>query len=150
LANLFRAYRPRAGTTVVTTQDLAGVVLPDNSIDYIFTDPPFGENIYYSDLNLLIEAWHGVHTAPAAEAIVDRVKGKAVPDYQRLMRDCFRNYYRVLKPGRWLTLAFHNSRNDVWNAIQVALREVGFVVAEVRTLDKQQGSFQQVVSDNTV
>ena len=32
--------------------------LPDDSVDYIFTDPPFGENIYYADLNFLVESWH--------------------------------------------------------------------------------------------
>ncbi len=66
------------------------------------------------------------------------------------MSDCFANYYRVLKPGHWMTVEFHNSRNSVWNAIQEALQHAGFVVADVRTLDKKQGSFQQVVSGNTV
>jgi hypothetical protein len=119
-------------------------------VDYIFTDPPFGENIYYSDLNILVESWHKVRTAPAKEVIVDRVKEKTLLDYQRMMSDCFANYFRALKPGRWMTVEFHNSRNSVWNAIQEALQHAGFVVADVRTLDKKQGSFQQVVSGNTV
>jgi hypothetical protein len=119
-------------------------------VDYIFTDPPFGENIYYSDLNFFVEAWLRVFTNSAPEAIVDRVKGKELVDYQRMMQDCFQNFYRVLKPGRWMTVEFHNSKNSVWNAIQEALQRVGFVIADVRTLDKQQGSFQQVVSGNTV
>src|SRR4029077_5019451 len=71
-------------------------------------------------------------------------------DYERMMTRCFSKYYEVLKPGRWMTVEFHNSRNSVWNAIQVALEHAGFVVADVRTLDKQQGSFQQIVSGNTV
>jgi len=140
----------RGGQTIITTQDLAFVEIPENSIDYVFTDPPFGENIYYSDLNILVESWHRVRTAPEREAIVDRVKEKTLLDYQRMMQDCFTNYYRVLKPGRWITVEFHNSRNSVWNAIQEALQHAGFVVADVRTLDKKQGSFQQVVSGNTV
>ncbi len=134
----------------ITTQDTAKWDMPDNSIDYIFTDPPFGENIYYSDLNILLESWHRVVTASATEAIVDRVKGKTLLDYQQLMTDCFVNYYRMLKPGRWMTVEFHNSRNSVWNSIQEALQHAGFVVADVRTLDKKQGSFQQIVSGNTV
>jgi hypothetical protein len=150
LIKVFQGYRPIQGKTIVTTQDLSGVVLQDNSIDYIFTDPPFGENIYYSDLNILVESWHRVRTAPAKEAIVDRVKGKTLLDYQRMMTECFVAYYRALKPGRWMTVEFHNSRNSVWNAIQEALQHAGFVVADVRSLDKQQGSFQQVVSGNTV
>lgn len=150
LEKLFGEFRPTSGTTAITTQDLSSTRLADNSVDYIFTDPPFGENIYYSDLNILVEAWHGVRTAPAKEVIVDRVKEKTLLDYQRMMSDCFVNYCRVLKPGRWMTVEFHNSRNSVWNAIQEALQHAGFVVADVRTLDKKQGSFQQVVSGNTV
>lgn len=150
LIKLFGRFSPKAGASIVTTQDLAKVSLPDNCVDYIFTDPPFGENIYYSDLNILIESWHKVLTATNTEAIVDRVKEKTLFDYQRMMQECFKNYYRLLKPGRWMTVEFHNSRNSVWNAIQEALECAGFVVADVRTLDKKQGSFQQVVSGNTV
>lgn len=150
LTSVFTSYHPRADAVGVTTQDLAKVGLADNSIDYIFTDPPFGENIYYSDLNILVESWHGVRTTPTNEAIVDKVKEKTLLDYQRMMSNCFSNYYRVLKPGRWMTVEFHNSRNSVWNAIQEALQHAGFVVADVRTLDKKQHSFQQAVSGNTV
>jgi DNA modification methylase len=150
LVKAFESHTVQPGQAIVTTQDLSKLGLADNSVDYVFTDPPFGENIYYSDLNILVESWHGVRTAPALEAIVDRVKEKTLLDYQRMMSECFSNYYRVLKPGRWMTVEFHNSRNSVWNAIQEALQHAGFVVADVRTLDKKQGSFQQVVSGNTV
>lgn len=150
LTKVFEAHHVHDGQSLVTTQDLANIGLADNCIDYIFTDPPFGENIYYSDLNILVESWHGVRTAPTNEAIVDKVKEKSLLDYQRMMSNCFSNYYRVLKPGRWMTVEFHNSRNSVWNAIQEALQHAGFVVADVRTLDKKQHSFQQAVSGNTV
>ncbi len=136
--------------SIVTTQDLGNLDLAANSIDYIFTDPPFGENIYYSDLNILVESWHKVRTAPETETIVDRVKGKGFQDYQRLMLDCFRTYHHALKPGRWITVEFHNSKNSVWIAIQQALQQVGFVIADVRTLNKEQGSFQQVNSASAV
>jgi hypothetical protein len=115
-------------------------------IDYIFTDPPFGENIYYADLNYLVESWHGVLTNSEPEAIIDQAKRKTLRDYQDLMRQAFRSYYHWLKPGRWMTVEFHNSHNSVWNAIQEALSSVGFVVADVRTLDKQQLSYRQTTA----
>jgi 16S rRNA G966 N2-methylase RsmD len=71
---------------VITTEDCSNLVLPDNSIDYIFTDPPFGENIYYADLNFLVESWHRVLTNAASEAIVDRAKKKTLMDYQWITR----------------------------------------------------------------
>ena len=131
---------------VMTASTTASLGISDNSVDYVFTDPPFGENIYYADLNFLVESWHGVLTNAAPEAIVDRFKKKGLLDYQRLMQRCFEEYQRVLKPGRWMTVVFHNSRNAVWTAIQEAMLAAGFVVADVRTMDKQQGSYRQVTS----
>ena len=131
---------------IATASTTAHLGIPDNAIDYIFTDPPFGENIYYADLNFLVESWHRVLTNAAPEAIIDRFKGKGLPEYQRLMQRCFEEYNRVLKPGRWITVVFHNSRNAVWTAIQEALLAAGFVVADVRTMDKRQGSYRQVTS----
>jgi hypothetical protein len=150
LTKAFREYRTQATNAAINTGTAADLPLSDGSIDYIFTDPPFGENIYYSDLNFLVESWHGVKTDPKPEAIVDRVRQKGIPEYRHLMYSCFAEYFRVLKPGRWMTVVFSNSKAAVWNAIQVALQQTGFVVAEVTALDKQQGSFQQVMSPNAV
>jgi len=135
------------GASVIQTGTLAQQNLPAESVDYIFTDPPFGENIFYADLNFLVESWHKVITNADPEAIVDKFKHKGLAEYQYLMHLCFRQYFRVLKPGRWMTVEFHNSHDRVWRAIQEALISVGFVVADVRTLDKQQGSYRQVTSD---
>jgi len=135
-----------SGNAIVTTGTAAKIGLPDRSIDYIFTDPPFGENIYYADLNFLVESWHRVKTNAQPEAIVDKAKNKDLEEYQRLMYRCLAEYYRVLKPNRWMTVVFHNSHNAVWNAIQEAMLSAGFVIANVRTLDKQQGSYRQVTS----
>ncbi|MHC5714098.1 MAG: DNA methyltransferase, partial [Nostoc sp.] len=146
LVKAFSTFRTNIDQAVITTGTAAKVGLPNNSIDYIFTDPPFGENIYYADLNFFVESWHRVHTDAQPEAIVDKAKGKGLLDYQNLMQSCFEEYCRVLKPGRWMTVVFHNSRNAVWNSIQEAMLSAGFVVADVRTLDKQQGSYRQVTS----
>ncbi len=146
LVDAFREKSKMVPTVITSTNSTAHLGLPDSSIDYIFTDPPFGENIYYADLNYLVESWYGVLTNAEPEAIVDKFKKKDLPEYQYLMQRCFAEYFRVLKPGRWMTVVFHNSRNAVWNAIQEAMQTAGFVVADVRTLDKKQGSYRQVTS----
>lgn len=150
LPKAFKAYRPVSRSAAVNTGTAASLPLPDASIDYVFTDPPFGENIYYSDLNFLVESWHRVTTDAQPEAIIDRFKNKALPEYQHLMQRCFAEYHRVLKPGRWMTVVFSNSKASVWNAIQVALQQAGFVVAEVSALDKVQGSYRQMTSTTAV
>ena len=150
LGKAFSHFKVGASGAAINTGTAARMPLADGSIDYIFTDPPFGENIYYADLNFLVEAWHGVTTDAKPEAIIDKFKHKALPDYQRLMQQCFAEYNRVLKPGRWMTVVFSNSKAAVWNAIQVALQQAGFVVAEVTALDKVQGSYRQVTSTTAV
>lgn len=142
---------PRSTGVVVGTQsatDLRNV--PNAAIDYIFTDPPFGGNLNYSELNTMVEGWLGIRTEPRREAVVNAVQGKSLVDYRRLMRRAFGEFYRVLKPGRWITVEFHNSRNAVWVAIQEALSEAGFVVADVRVLDKKKGTTKQLSYGSTV
>ena len=146
LSSAFKVSHSADRTATISTGTCASLSIHDASIDYIFTDPPFGENIYYADLNYLVESWHRVITDSDPEAIVDTGKEKSILDYQALMRACFDEYARVLKPGRWMTIVFSNSANAVWRAIQEALGTAGFVVADVRTLDKQQGSYRQVTS----
>jgi hypothetical protein len=135
----------------IGTGDCAHLGVPRQSVDYIFTDPPFGDNFAYWELNYLVESWYGVLGAGSDEAGVDRAKTnrhtqKSLADYQAAMRACFEEYYRLLKPHRWITVVFSNSKNSVWRALQEALGAAGFVVADVRTLDKKQLTFKQVTS----
>lgn len=135
----------------ITTQSTTSMSqMPDNCIDYIFTDPPFGQNLMYSELNYIWESWLKVKTNNKQEAIMNDAQSKGLLEYQQLMTRCFEEYYRVLKPGRWITIEFHNSKNAVWNAIQEGLNRAGFVVADIRTLDKKHNSFKQVVSNVTI
>lgn len=129
---------------VISTNSLTNTTIPDSSIDYIFTDPPFGSNLMYSELNLLLESWFGVLTNNKTEAIMNLTQKKNLLDYQNLMTKSFSECYRVLKPNRWMTVEFHNSKNSIWNAIQEALNRSGFIVADVRILDKKQSSFNQL------
>ena len=123
-------------SAVVTTQSLEAMLMPDDSVDYAFIDPPFGDNLPYAELNFLWEAWLGVFTNAAQDAVVSEKQAKDLTVYTELMTSCLKEVYRVLKPGRWVTVEFHNSKNAVWTAIQEALGKAGLVVADVRILDK--------------
>lgn len=130
--------KPRAAQRcLVSTQsatDLSSI--PDASIDYIYTDPPFGANIIYSEMNLILEGWLRVRSSDRTEAVINDSTGKTFDDYGALMRKVFVEYFRVLKPGRWITVEFHNTKASVWNLIQTSLGQAGFVVAQVGKLDK--------------
>lgn len=141
---------PRKGH-VISTQDAGHLrQIQDSIVDYIFTDPPFGHNFDYSELNFFWEGLLGAVTNQKAEAIVSTSQGKSIDNYRELMERSFSEYYRILKPGRWLTVEFSNTKASVWNAIQSALEQSGFVVANVSSLDKKQHSFKAVMTPTAV
>lgn len=125
-------------------------VINNSSIDYMFIDPPFGANIMYSELSSVWEGWLKVTTNNKEEAIVNEYQHKTLFEYQQLMNRSLKEFYRILKPGKWLTMEFSNTSASVWNSIQNALQGVGFVVANVAALDKKQGSFKAVTTTTAV
>jgi len=119
----------------------------NDSIDYIFTDPPFGQNLYYADLNFIWESWLGLFTNREKEAVVHReqvVDSNTIADYERLMTEAFKEMYRVLKPGRWASIVFHNSDDKIWQTILNAAELAGLEVAEVNAFDKVQLSYKGI------
>ncbi|MDE0100016.1 MAG: DNA methyltransferase [Truepera sp.] len=119
--------------------------LQDESIDYVFTDPPFGSNIFYSDMNLFHEAWLGKTTDYKSEAVVhttSKRKDGSAERYENLLRDSFKEGWRILKPGKYMSVVFGNSSGRIWGLVQRALRDAGFKAApaHVAVLDKGQRS----------
>jgi DNA modification methylase len=135
---------------LIYTQSTTNLTAFDNQIDYIFTDPPFGANIMYSELNYLSESWLKVRTNNVKEAIENDVQEKTLLDYQELMTQCFKEYFRILKPGRWMTVEFSNTGAAVWNGIQIGLQRAGFVIANIAALDKQHGGIKSMTHATAV
>jgi hypothetical protein len=135
---------------IISTQDSGQIAIPDNSLDYLFFDPPFGANLMYSELSFLWESWLRLHTNNKAEAIENPSQDKGVNEYRVLMNRCFKEAFRVLKPGRWITVEFSNTKSSIWNSIQLALTGAGFIIANISALDKKQGSFKAVTTSTAV
>jgi len=129
------------GSTIIGTGSSTTLPIPDNSVDYMFIDPPFGSNLAYSDLNTIWEAWLRVSTNVKEEAIVNNRHDKALPEYQVIITRCFSEFCRILKPGRWITVEFSNTKASVWASLQQAIEQAGFIVANVAILDKKQGGY---------
>jgi DNA modification methylase len=148
---IVRSARKSPQTTFVGTQSATNYGgLPAQSLDYIFIDPPFGSNIMYSELSFIWEAWLQAFTNIKHEAIENKTQGKDIEAYRRLIRSCFVEAHRLLKPGRWITIEFSNTQASVWNSIQSALSEAGFVVANVAALDKKRGGLNAIVGVTAV
>lgn len=124
--------------------------LPHSSVDYVFTDPPFGDYIPYAEINQIPEAWLGRTTDRRQEIIVSPSQGKAVSDYEAMMSAVFKELARTLKPGGKATVAFHSAKASIWHALTNAYTHAGFSVRASSILDKIQTSFKQTVSDVSV
>ena len=142
--------RSYSGSCVVHTGSATDLrFLPNESVDLVFTDPPFGANINYSEMNILWESWLGAFTDSRNEAVVNRHQGKGIEQYRELMEASIRECYRVIRPGHWMILVFMNSSERVWNALRQAVLNAGFCIERVDIFDKQHGTFKQFVSENT-
>jgi DNA modification methylase/predicted RNA-binding Zn-ribbon protein involved in translation (DUF1610 family) len=119
--------------------------LPDACIDYCFTDPPFGSNIFYADCAVVWESWLQALTPTAEEAVVNRslrpdAGGRSVDEYAGIMSDAFAEIQRVLKRNAWATVVFQSSDAEVWAALRSGVEEAGFDLANASYLDKTQQS----------
>lgn len=133
-----------SGDATIVTGSSADLDLADESVDYVFTDPPFGGYIPYSEINQLNELWLGQTTDTADEAIISPTQGKGVGEYQRLLTSVFSEVARVMKPTADATLVFHSSKASVWQALATSLADAGLAVTAASILDKTQASFKQV------
>jgi hypothetical protein len=104
----------------------------------------------YSELNFIWESWLKKFTVTKDEAIINQSQEKSIVEYKELMTRSFTEIYRVLKPGRWMTMVFHNSDGEVWQAIQDALAAAGFSIGMIGIFDKEQRSFKQVTTSGAV
>jgi four helix bundle protein len=104
---------------LMQTESASQFTLSSNIIDYIFTNPPFGANIMNLELNFLWESWLKVKTDNKPEAIENKALEKTLLDYERLMEGCFEEYYRVLKPGRWMTVELSATLQS-WSVITLS------------------------------
>lgn len=109
-------------------QKLTDYVEPE-TVDYIFTDPPYGANIAYLDLTRMWDAWFGFEVSEEdrdAEAIEAGDIGHTPQDYKAIMRASISEMFKVLKYNRWMSLVFAHREPAIWDAIVKAAEAAGF------------------------
>jgi 16S rRNA G966 N2-methylase RsmD len=106
------------------------IPLEDNSVDYVFTDPPFGSNLFYADMALFQEAWLDGFTNVDQEAVIDRSKDgkRTAARYETLLTSALRECRRILRPGGRISMVFGNSSGSVWSLVQRAIAEAGLMI----------------------
>lgn len=140
-----------AALTISTHDARNQDAIENNSIDYIFTDPSYAEKVQYGELNFIWESWLRLDNRwHNEEIIVNPVRGKTESDWAEMIRHAMAECYRVLKPGRWISLCYHDTSEGTWALVQDIMAEVGFFVERSEGalyIDTQQKSYNQLVAD---
>ncbi|HEX8359297.1 MAG TPA: hypothetical protein VF613_04290 [Longimicrobium sp.] len=115
--------------------------VPDGSLDLVITDPPFGGLLHYAELADFFYVWMRLalknrypeffvpeYTPKTLEAVSNRARHPEDPDafYKRLLTECWRESYRMLKPGGLLAFTFHHSEDNPWVDVLESLFDAGF------------------------
>lgn len=146
----FRILHGSRSRVLVNNTSSETIRLMPSSVDYVFTDPPFGGYIPYAELNQINELWLGRRTDRSREVIVSPSQAKGVAEYGRMMEVVFKEIARILKPDGMATVVFHSAHSEVWRALVQAYSAAGLGVEATSFLDKLQASFKQVVSTVSV
>ena len=137
---------------IISTQNATSLGdIPSDSIDYIFTDPPYSWKVQFGEANFLWEAFMGFDTKWLDDEIIvnehrKMTEGEWAGRLVLVLKECF----RVLKPGRWMSICYHDTSEGTWAVLQDLLAEAGFVaseVAETLVIDSDQKSIKQITAD---
>lgn len=118
--------------------DSASIELPTKSVDLVVTDPPFFDNVHYSELADFFYAWH----QPKKDAVATTRNAHEVQDtdahqFARKLAAVFSECNRVMKDDGLLIFTYHHSREDGWSAVAEALLEAGFVVVNTHPVKSE-------------
>ena len=122
----------------------------DNCVDFVFTDPPFGDFIPYAEVNQINELWLSKVTDRKEEVIISNSQNKDVSSYRNMLAKVFKEIKRLTKDDCPIAVVFHAARAIVWNAFSDAIKTAGLDFQQSSFLDKTQASFKQIVSKASV
>lgn len=117
------------GGGLAAAVDSRALPLRDDSVDYVFTDPPYGgEGIQYGELSMLWCLWIGERQDLGAEVAFNPYRSLDQTHYADGLARVFRECFRVLRPGKWMTVTFANKDPQVWDALMAACKGAGFAL----------------------
>jgi len=127
--------------------------IPKESVDYIYTDPPYSKKIPYLDLSAMWNAWLGLKVTEddyAKEAIEGGEHNKSKEDYNNLIARSIQEMYRVLKFDRWLSFVYAHKDPEYWHLIIETCEKCGFEYVGAVPQKNGQTSFKKRQNPFTV
>lgn len=106
-----------------------------NSVDYLITDPPYGDAIQYSELSFIWNCWLGKDFKIEDEVIINPAQNKGLSDYIDQLKLFVLESKRVLKKDKYFTLAFQNKDLKIWIALAELIRDQGMELLDISSYD---------------
>lgn len=118
------------------------VSLPNQSVDFIVTDPPFFDNVHYSELADFFYAWQQLHprgflNGASSTRHGDEVQDKDANAFAVKLLAVFRECHRVLKNEGLLVFTYHHSREEGWVSLARAIYGAGFSIVNAHPVKSE-------------
>lgn len=124
----------KPGTTYLSCGNSAATDLADESVDIVVTDPPFFDNVHYSELADFFFAWQQLYfyreswqrSTRRPEEVQDARPDEFAKKLMAVLLEC----NRVLRSHGLLVFSYHHSRDSGWSAVADAVLGAGFSVVQ--------------------
>lgn len=139
IAQTYRAFA-NGGRVYLSCGDSGSTDLPDSSVDAVLTDPPFFDNVHYSQLADFFHVWqrHILGADGYREPVTTRsdreVQNADEGGFTDRLAAVWREAHRVLKDDGLLAFTYHHSRSEGWRCVLQALMEAGFGISAVHPI----------------
>jgi DNA modification methylase len=123
-------------TFSVTQYDAKDLKIASDSIDYIFTDPPYGDAVPYFEQSIIWNSWLKVSPNYKDEIVISdsKSRGKDTSSFELEINEAFSEIRRVLKVGGYFSLTYHSLSGLEWKAITNACIQNGFEMIDFNWL----------------
>lgn len=163
--NIFNSFRHRFQKVKKGKKEIAGIfeikkaqilnidatnlkLIRSSAVDYIFTDPPYGDSIAYFGLSMFWNGWLKNTVNYVDEIIYDPYRNKKYEDYSLRMGKVYAELYRVLKDEKYLSFTFHNRNLNIWKSVMDAVTGAGFHLVNVVYQEQAVASGTQGINRN--
>ena len=124
------------GAIYLSCGDSGATDLPAKSVDLVITDPPFFDNVHYSELADFFFVWQqlyfrngSINDATTTRRAAD-VQDADASSFSEKLRGVFTECYRVLRDDGLLVFSFHHSREEGWESVGRAVLGAGFTITQ--------------------
>ncbi len=130
----------------VIQNDVKNLELDDESVDYIFTDPPYGDAVPYFEQSIIWNSWLKFEPDYLNEIVVSdsKIRNKNTSVFENEINIAFSEIRRVLKNGKFFSLTYHSLSGLEWKAITNACIKNGFDLCDFEWLVQKSFTPRQI------